>query len=118
MAESILTSITMAGGSLNIYYDTILQSKTGYGTSSFIAPSGWKVCIVMAFHNNHLVYSLLYPIAIFNASLTIGEYYHGITIDNNGVFGSSDVIMFNTSTSYSFAGQNSSGNTWSLIFAA
>ena len=118
MAESILTSITMAGGALNIYYDTILQSKTGYGTSVFSVPSGWKVCIVMAFHNARDTYSLLYPIAIFNASFTTGEYYHRITIDNNGVFGSSDVMMFNTSTTYSFAGRSSSDNSWSLIFAA
>lgn len=118
MAESILTSITMAGGALNIYYDTILQSKTGYGTSSYTIPSGWKVCIVMAFHNNNNRYSLLYPIAIFNASFTTAEYYHGIIIFENGVFGSGDVIMFNTSTSYSFAGINNSSNSWSLIFAA
>ena len=118
MAESILTSITMAGGALNIYYDTVLQSKTGYGTSVFNMPSGWKVCIVTAFYNTYAGYNLLYPIAIFNASITTGEYYHGIIINNNGEFGSNDVVMFNSTTTYSFAGQNNINNKWSLIFAA
>ena len=107
----------MAGGALNIYYDTILQSKTGDGTSSYNMPSGWKVCIVMAYYNGNGKYSLLYPIAIFNASLTMNEYYHGITINDNGIFGSNDVISFNNTT-YSFAGHYNYDCLWSLIFAA
>ena len=114
MAESILTSITMAGGALNIYYDTILQSKSGSGTGINNLPSGWKVCIITSYLNSNI--GLVFPFAVFNASFNTGHWYCGICMDNNGVFTNFKILMFNSSTTYSFNG--SSGTSWSLIFAA
>ena len=51
MADSILCSINMAGGAINIYYDTILaQNKLNSNThesASVSIPSGWKTVIIM-----------------------------------------------------------------------
>lgn len=114
MAESILTSITMAGGALNIYYDTILESKSGNATGINNLPSGWKVCIVTSYNYGNI--NLVFPFAVFNASVTTGRWYHGICMDNNGVFINYHILEFNSSTTYYFSGDN--GTDWSLIFAA
>ena len=71
MAESILTSITMAGGALNIYYDTILESKSGNGTAYNNLPSGWKVCIITSYSYDNI--SLVFPFAVFNASFNTAD---------------------------------------------
>ena len=114
MAESILTSITMAGGALNIYYDTILLSKTEVGTAFYNMPSGWKVCIITSFQHDDI--SLVFPFAVFNASFTTNRWYRGICMDNNGVFTNRSILIFDNSTKYHFNGDN--GTDWSLIFAA
>ena len=114
MAESILTSITMAGGALNIYYDTILLSKTEVGTASYNMPSGWKVCIITSYNYDNI--SLVFPFAVFNASFTIGRWYCGICMNDSGVFTNHTILIFDNSTKYHFNGD--SRTYWSLIFAA
>lgn len=114
MAESILTSITMAGGALNIYYDTILQSKTGSGTANNNLPSGWKVCIITSYSNDNI--SLVFPFAVFNASFNTNQWYRGICMNDSGVFVNYDMLIFNSSTTYYFSGNSRVG--WSLIIAA
>ena len=115
MAESILTSITMAGGALNIYYDTILESKAGNGVYTQTAPSGWKICIITSY--SYDTYALVYPFAVFNASLTTNVYYSGICMSsNNSVYYNETIIRFNSTVNYNFAGN--SGINWSIVFAA
>ena len=51
MADSILCSINMAGGAINIYYDTILAQNSlsyQYSIQSVSLPNGWKVVIIMS----------------------------------------------------------------------
>ena len=69
MAESILTSINLAGGSFNVFYDTILAQGTNGSANdnrsySFTIPSGWK-CLLITTANYYNNYTLLNPIAIF-----------------------------------------------------
>ena len=114
MAESILTSITMAGGALNIYYDTILESKSGNGTVNNNLPSGWKVCIITSYSYDNI--SLVFPFAVFNASFNTGRWYCGICMNDSGVFVNYAMLIFNSSTTYYFGGNSST--SWSLIIAA
>lgn len=104
----------MAGGALNIYYDTILESKSGNGTGNNNLPSGWKVCIITSYQFDNI--SLVFPFAVFNASVTTNQWYHGICMDAGGVFTNHTILRFNNSTTYYFSGDN--GTDWSLIIAA
>ena len=72
MADSILCSINMAGGAINIYYDTILAQgilNAGGSTSNTSIPSGWKVVIILsASYSNstgNIQDALLAPYPIF-----------------------------------------------------
>ena len=88
MAESILTSINLAGGSFNVYYDTILSVKTVTGSSavslSNSCPSGWKCAVLIScfiYLNNWA--TLVTPIPIFNVNSSSIEYYGLFNIENN-----------------------------------
>ena len=72
MADSILCSINMAGGAINIYYDTILtqgnlRSNSGSAASTSI-PSGWKAVIIMSaryvWNDDNYILSQPFPIFI------------------------------------------------------
>ena len=99
---------------MNIYYDTILESKSGSGYGNNSVPSGWKVCIITSYNYDNI--SLVFPFAVFNASFTIGQWYRGICMDDSGVFINHTILYFNNSTTYSINGASNTG--WSLIFAA
>ena len=85
MAESILTSINLAGGSFNVFYDTILaQGSGGYSYTSEIIniPSGWKVILIINARNGNTGAGLLSAVPIFTvATGTIG----GIGVENGSI---------------------------------
>lgn len=72
MADSILCSINMAGGAINIYYDTILTQNTfnsSANSQSISIPSNWKIVIIMTaqyHYSGSTEQTLLYPYPIFN----------------------------------------------------
>ena len=87
MAESILTSITLAGGSFNVFYDTILAqgtagSKNDSRNHNFTIPSGWK-CLLITTANYRDSYILLNPIAVFVPNIDV---YGLCIITNNGTY--------------------------------
>ena len=68
MAESILTSINLAGGSFNVYYDTVLaihSDSTNMSTLSVSCPSNWKAAIINIATNT---VCCLYAMPVFNVS--------------------------------------------------
>ena len=85
MAESILTSINLAGGSFNVFYDTVLDVITGNSSRSYDCPAGWKAAVVISYSrhidnfNNDSV--LMNPIPIFNTGKSVT--YYGIFINTN-----------------------------------
>lgn len=72
MADSILCSINMAGGAINIYYDTILTQNTfnsSANAQNISIPSNWKIVIIMTaqyHYNGSTEQTLLYPYPIFH----------------------------------------------------
>ena len=85
MAESILTSINLAGGSFNVYYDTVLgvhSSSVPNSTLSVTCPSGWKVAIINIAEADR---SNLYAMPVFNLGNTGINYY--IPNSRGGYFG-------------------------------
>ena len=71
MAESILTSINMAGGAINIYYDTILMqnilSGGNFGTNISLL-SNWKVVLITsAQYTRASAETLLFPFPLFTS---------------------------------------------------
>ena len=79
MADSILTSINLAGGSFNVFYDTILAQGTAGNHSStssynFSIPSGWK-CLLITFANYQNSDILTDPVAVFVSNIDVyGKY--------------------------------------------
>lgn len=68
MAESILTSINLAGGSFNVYYDTVLaihSDSTNMSALSVSCPSNWKAAIINIATNT---VCCLYAMPVFNVS--------------------------------------------------
>lgn len=75
MAESILTSINLAGGSFNVFYDTILAQgtagKTNNSTSySFSIPSGWK-CLLITSANYQDSDMIIEPVVVFVTNIDV-----------------------------------------------
>lgn len=105
MADSILTSITLAGGSFNVYYDTVLDIITKTSRGSTNCPSGWKAAILVSnrtrFTNDGNSWiTLIQPIAIFNMNRSTNISYYGIYIYELAEFGtyvSYNGITINTS---------------------
>ena len=69
MADSILTSINMAGGAINIYYDTILMQNSlsggNFGTNISLL-SSWKVVLITsAQYTRASAETLLFPFPLF-----------------------------------------------------
>ena len=92
MAESILTSITLAGGSFNVYYNTVLDIITKSSTNSVNCPSGWKAAILVSnrtrFTNaSNSWITLIQPIAIFNMNSSSNISYYGTYIYEDAQFG-------------------------------
>ena len=127
MAESILTSISLAGGSFNVYYDTVLSVISKSNTASTPCPSGWKAAIVIS-HETHVfqsnsnsVATLIQPITIFNISSTNINYY-GTYIFNSselGTYTAFNGITINQS-SFNFNSEyiHSSITVGTIIFVA
>ena len=68
MADSILCSINMAGGAINIYYDTILAQGSVEG--SVALPSNWKVVIITsARYQRNSQETLIFPFPIFTNNI-------------------------------------------------
>ena len=126
MAESILTSINLAGGSFNVYYDTVLSVISVSNASSKSCPSGWKAAVVISHKTRSLSNSeswivLCQPIIIFNVNSNSINYYGtyiyedaaiGTCTAYNGITISQSAFNFNT---------NYSGNTinyGTIIFVA
>ena len=70
MADSILCSINMAGGAINIYYDTVLAQgnlSSNRNENSISLPSGWKTVIIMSCRHvyNSEIHVLIQPFPIF-----------------------------------------------------
>ena len=97
MADSILCSINMAGGAINIYYDTILAQNSLNSSGSTIntsIPSGWKVVIILsAFYSyDRIQHTLLEPYPIFTDT---SNYLYMLTYYDNFFSGQSGFSMFN-----------------------
>lgn len=75
MAESILTSINLAGGSFNVCYDTVLAvfSISNYTNANKNCPNGWRAAVVIShqriLNTNRNIGTLVEPIAIFNTNV-------------------------------------------------
>lgn len=101
MADSILTSINLAGGSFNVFYDTILAQGTAgrhNSTSSynFSIPSGWK-CLLITFANYQNSDILTDPVAVFVSNIDVYGKFISITNGNYsiGQIGSISNLTFN-----------------------
>lgn len=127
MAESILTSINLAGGSFNVYYDTVLDIITNTSTNSTNCPSGWKAAILVSnrtrpLSNANSWITLIQPIVIFNMNSSTTIVYYGIYIYEDATFGtytSYGGISINTSI-FTFKDDypNSSQCYGTIIFVA
>ena len=122
MAESILSSINLAGGSINIYCDSILNVITANDRHSKSCPSGWKAAVLIshcyyAGANTVYQYNLMQPIPIFNigsSSVT----YNAIYVGENGVYNvHSAITISNSSFSLSY-GPSFNDTSGTIIFAA
>ena len=89
MAESILTSINLAGGSFNVYYDTVLSivSISSYNNRTNQCPTGWKAAILTA-HSRHLNVNddtgiMLSPMVAFNLNKQINYYATYLNVDKS-----------------------------------
>ena len=78
MAESILTSINLAGGSFNVYYDTVLDVLSINNYEDYDCPSGWKAAVLISYETtvdrNDTLVTLDQPITIFNISKEVVYY--------------------------------------------
>ena len=122
MAESILSSINLAGGSINIYCDSILNVITANDRHSKSCPSGWKAAVLIS----HYYYSgsstsyqntLMQPIPIFNigsSSVT----YNAIYVGQNGDYSVHSTITINNSSFSLSAGSSFVDTSGTIIFAA
>ena len=122
MAELILTSINLAGGSINIYCDSILSVVSVGDRNSRSCPSGWKAAVLFSHYYNSGYSSsyqntLMQPIPIFNigsSSVT----YNAIYVSEDGVYNvHSAITISNSSFSLSY-GPNFNDTSGTIIFAA
>ena len=101
MAESILTSINLAGGSFNVFYDTILKQgdagNVSAGGYDFIIPSGWKAVLITHAHNNG--YNLLTPVVAFMPGYEI----YGLGINSNGNTSSLEIGNIDSNNRFNIA---------------
>ena len=124
MAESILTSINLAGGSFNVYYDTILSVKTVTGSSAVSSsnscPSGWKCAVLIScFIYLNAWATLVTPIPIFNVNSSSIEYYGLFNIENNNNNNMTTTRCIKISSSSFNIISNTGGSTGAtIIFAA
>lgn len=87
MAESILTSINLAGGSFNVYYDTVLAvfSISNYTNANKNCPNGWRAAVVIShqrlLNTNREIGTLVEPIAIFNTNASCA--YNGTYLNES-----------------------------------
>ena len=126
MAESILTSINLAGGSFNVYYDTVLSVISVSNTSSKSCPSGWKAAVVISHRtrntsNGDFWVALCQPITIFNVNNNSIDYYGtyiyedatlGTCTAYNGITISQSTFKFNSNYN------SSTANYGTIIFVA
>ena len=107
MADSILCSINMAGGAINIYYDTILAQSTlsaGASAASTSIPSGWKVVIILSaiYGYNQVNQVLLAPYPIFTetSSYLYMISYYSSSSNNTSHFDTYDFAYVNSNRLY------------------
>ena len=94
--DSILMSLTMAGGNINLQLNEVLGVYTQHernSNHSGSCPSGWKIAILMAYQS---YYSLAYPLAMFNIGNSTIE-YSGICM-RGGNFASDVIVNISNST--------------------
>ena len=122
MADSILTSITLAGGSFNVYYDTVLDVITVTSTGRKSCPSGWKAavvisCITRTSSSSSTAITLIQPIPIFNNGSSDDISYYGTFINNqDGTYEVYSAIVINSSNFSCPSGGNAVAAT--IIFVA
>ena len=125
MAESILTSINLAGGSFNVYYDTVLAvfSITGRGNANNNCPNGWRAALVVS-HRRYLNLNgfhfgiLVEPITVFNTNATC-MYYSTYRDEDNAVLTVANVINISaTSFTLQYYSTSYDSCTGTVIFVA
>ena len=118
MADSVLTSITLAGGSFNVYYDTVISVMSVKNYTSNNTPSGWKaaICISCYTYMGNNWGTLVSPVPIFNIGSQVT--YNGTFIDSNSIYTVYGFIRI-SSTDFNINGSASSNSiTSTIIFVA
>lgn len=123
MSESILTSINLAGGSFNVYYDTILDCISASSNTQTQCPSGWKAAILISYSmyinsNTNSNASLVSPIPMFNIGKEV--IYYGTFIyesSDYGTYATSGTIRIN-STDFTLLTNHNMITSGTIIFMA